>query len=194
MSDVSVVIGMPILDNIKMRTVMSLIGITTNTKRSLEVVFVKNSYIHEARRSIVLKAKAVGASHLLFLDSDMNVEADVLEKLLAHNKEIVGINYNTKSIPPLSTVKFKDENGITIAGHITKPNELFECAGVATGCMLINMNVFDIIDKPWFFYEYSETDELTGEDIWFCQQAQKKGIKIWCDPTIKCSHIGEYEY
>ena len=190
MSEIKVVIGMPLIESIKMETVISLLGITSNVKQSTSVVFVKGSLIHDARKSIVLKAQSVGATHLLFLDSDMSVDSDIIDRLLADGKDIVGVNSHTKSIPPYSTVKFlNDEGKIYVENNI--PKELFKCYACGTGVMLINMKVFSVIDKPWFFYDL---DEQISEDVWFCRQAQRKGIEVFVDPTVRVGHVGDYEY
>jgi hypothetical protein len=57
------------------------------------------------------------------------------------------------------------------------------------------MQVFDRIDTPWFFYEHNdEGDIVTGEDMWFCEQAKKAGYGIWCDPSVEIKHLGDFGY
>ena len=192
MSEIRVVIGMPLVESIKMETVISLLGITSNVKQSTSVIFVKGSLIHDARKSIVLKAQSVGATHLLFMDSDMTAPNDTIDRLLAHGKDIVGVNSHTKSIPTYSTVKMiNDEGKIIVENNI--PKELFKVYACGTGILLVTMRVFDIIDKPWFFYDPDEKAPIS-EDVWFCRQAQRKGIEVFCDPTLKIGHVGSYEY
>jgi GT2 family glycosyltransferase len=59
--------------------------------------------------------------------------------------------------------------------------------------MVIKTSVFERIEPPWF-----GLDEVRGhimtEDVWFCRQAWRRGIEVWCDPTIPVKHIGEYAY
>jgi hypothetical protein len=99
-----------------------------------------------------------------------------------------------RSLPLAPTVKFI-EDGKVVKKEI--PKELFKCSAIATACMLIDMRVFDMIDKPYFWFENLSRpglDDFMGEDVWFCRQAERKGIGIWCDPTIKTGHIGDYIY
>jgi GT2 family glycosyltransferase len=202
----SVTIGIPCLNGqMNVQTATSLIKIVTSLSFPRHLSFVKNTYLHIARKHIALEAQKFHTSHLFFLDNDMKVEGDVITKLLADKREIVGANYNQRKLPLTSTVRFKEklvpkyDIGITpnqesvyrTAQQI--PDALFECDAIGAGCMLIDMRVFDIIGKPWFFYGESNGNTI-GEDVWFCAQAQKAGFKIWCDPTINVKHIGEYEY
>jgi len=32
--------------------------------------------------------------------------------------------------------------------------------------------------------------ETVSEDVFFCKKAKETGFTVWCDPTIKCDHIG----
>jgi GT2 family glycosyltransferase len=143
----------------------------------------------------VEEAMASKSSHLLFLDSDMLVHGDVIQKLASHNKMVVGALYNERRMPPTSTVKFR-ENGVTIAKSGDDiPKQLFKCFAVATGCMLIDMRVFEKLEEPWFFYSCHEDGRMDyGEDVWFCDRVQKAGFDVWCDPTIDIRHIGDFPY
>ena len=210
----SITIGVPCLTGqINVQTSTSLIKILTSMSFPRHLSVVRNTYLHIARRQNVLDARKFKTSHLFFLDGDMKVDGDIILKLLAHDKDVVGVNYNQRGLPLLSTVRFKEMvetekkpkgdigTDITVAQKYTGryraatqiPESLFECDAVGAGCMLINMKVFDAIEKPWFFYEYDEQYPV-GEDVWFCRQVQKAGLRIWCDPTINVKHIGEYEY
>jgi len=67
------------------------------------------------------------------------------------------------------------------------------------GVGLIDMRVFERIEKPYFeFITYKKGDfkgmVKIGEDGSFCEKVKKVGIDIYCDPTIAIGHLGEYEY
>ena len=154
-----------------------------------------HTYTHEARRICVEEAQSVKASHLFFMDSDMMMPGDTLNKLLAHNKMIVGCSYNERRLPLVHTVKVKDENGLKSVASTDLPKHLFKCYALGMGCLLIDMRVFDTIEKPWFFFSsFSDGRMDYGEDVWFCEQAHKAGIDVWCDPTFQPRHIGEFAY
>ena len=58
--------------------------------------------------------------------------------------------------------------------------------------MLADMNVFKVIEWPWFEYEYKifngKKDRLS-EDMTFCKKCKEKGIPIYADTEIKCGHM-----
>ena len=178
-----IAIGIPTTGSIKTWTVEYLVAMIAATEGEVNLFTKINCLIHDSRTDLVKDAKSINADYLFFLDSDVIAPIDTINKLLSHNKMIIGTNLNMRGLPLKSTVKFNGEI----------PKELFKCSAVATGCMLINMEVFDIIDKPYFWYE-DLGDGFMGEDVWFCRQAERKGIEVWCDPTINVKHIGDYLY
>ena len=192
MADIKIAIGMPCMTgSIRMQAVISIVKIISSLKYKRDFIFVNNTLIHVARRNIALQAQKLGSTHLLFLDSDMVVEGNVVDRLLAHDKDIIGVNAYQKALPRVTTVRKKLDDTHYMDADV--PDTLFKCDALGTGCMLINMRVFDIIDKPWFFFD-TQDEYPMGEDIWFCRQATRKGLEIWCDPTIPVKHVGEFEY
>ena len=183
-----ILIGVPCSRFIFVKTAFSL---TTILNAETKLVFQEGPYVHENMNNIV--AQAQGCSHILFIDHDMVFEPQILTKLLAHNKDIVGTAYNYRSLPLTTMVKEADEHGYIMPAKI--PDHLFKCYGVPTGCLLVKTLVFEKLKKPYFFFEHGEQGEIiTGQDILFCRNAQKAGFEIWCDPTIIINHIGDYLY
>ena len=186
-------VGIPTLSgSLRMETVVSIVDIIANSGFPVAIFFCKGSILPDNRKKLVVDALRARCTHLLFLDADIELEKGAVQKLLAHDKFIVGGNIHKKSLPLQDTTKLLGKNGEAVVGEL--PDELFQCHSVATACMLIKMKVFREIDKPWFLFEYDKDGNLTGEDVWFCKQARKKGFEIWCDPTIEIGHIGDYTY
>lgn len=65
------------------------------------------------------------------------------------------------------------------------------------GCLLVRTDVFKALDLPYFKYVngYSTGGDFTfegcSEEMWFFAQLKKKGIKMMCDPSIRCGHLKE---
>lgn len=65
------------------------------------------------------------------------------------------------------------------------------------GCLLARMDVFKKLDLPYFKYVngYSTGGDFTfegcSEEMWFFAQLKKKGIRMMCDPSIRCGHLVE---
>jgi GT2 family glycosyltransferase len=157
-------------------------------------------YVARNRNELVETAKKNGSTHLMFIDNDQTFQPSAIQRLIDHDKDIVGANYNARGVPGkpiVSTVKLidpetdphKDETYTT-----EFPAQMFKCFGLGTGFMLINMSVFDKLEKPYFVaYEDPDGTHHT-EDIEFCKKAGLAGFDVWCSPTIKVGHIGTYEY
>lgn len=185
---------------VKAETVRSVMNLMATTKHQLLPIVATQGYtIAENRAFAVIQAIKAGCSHILFLDDDMIFPEDTLEKLLAHKQEVVGVYSFSRALPLTPTVAFMDENGNHLPHDqiaiFKRPAELFECFSIGMGVALIDLKVFDVIDKPWFeFRNHPSGKNLVGEDAWFCEKAKEKGYKIWCDPTIDIKHIGDYQY
>lgn len=188
---------------VKAKTVASLLELVSYSKNIDFHILVANRGFHigENRNYCVVQAQRNQSDYLFFVDDDMVFDKETLERLLAHEKEVVGVNSYSRCLPPSSTVGLMDKNGEymhpdkhpAIAMRI--PDELFRCYFVGTGIMLIDMKVFDKIEKPYFAFTSDENGMIVhGEDGSFCEKVKKAGIDIWCDPTISIFHIGEYLY
>lgn len=130
-------------------------------------------YIHQNRDTCVRQAMENECSHLLFIDSDVLFNHDAIAKIIAHDLDIVGARYNKRILPVESTVK--DEI-----------DKLSEVPFVPAGFLLINMEVFKKIGKPYFSFD----EKSDSDDLYFCNKALDSGFKVWCDPTIPVGHMG----
>src|SRR4051812_43515959 len=65
------------------------------------IIHCKGSIVAVVRNQCAAAAQMIKATHLLFLDSDMTFPLDVLKRLLAHNKDVVGATYSRRA-PPFS--------------------------------------------------------------------------------------------
>jgi hypothetical protein len=181
---IKISIAMPLGNGVKPETFTSFLAMIYNTPVEVHYNFQKFAYIHTVRNNLVKTAQENNCTHIMFIDNDMKFPPDGIMSLLKHDKDVVGVHYNMKSVPVMTTVRVnKGEIPIEL------PKELFKCYAVGTGFTLIKMSVFDKISKPYFFYEDDK-----GEDVFFCDKCKKAGIEIWCDPTIPIGHIGDYLY
>lgn len=148
-----------------------------------------------SRTWLVNEAIKNGGTHILFVDSDMHFMSDSLPRLLAHNKEIVGVEYNKRQFPLEGVYKPMFERSET---------ELYEASHTGMGLMLIDLKIFqdpkfgigvDGKRNAWFNFGRDSQGALAmGEDAWFSNVARDAGYKTWIDPTIKVRHLGEYAY
>jgi ubiquinone/menaquinone biosynthesis C-methylase UbiE len=145
-----------------------------------------------SRNNIVNLAIQNKCEHIFFIDSDVLIEEGHLDRLLSHNKAVVsGVYYKRAPFyEPLPRRKVAENLYVPIE---PEGNEIIEIDGTGMGCLLVNMDVFDKIPYPWFEFKYNNVHgkwSQLSEDLYFCQKLQNIGIKIYCDPTVQCSHIG----
>lgn len=180
----NILIGIPSDGNITARTAFSVF----NLKGAFDVTFAIGCDVAHNRNKL-----AAGAldkyTHLLMVDSDMEFNPDTLERMLAHDKPILGLAANHRRLPLESVVKPLKEADV----HKELPKELFQAMSCGTGVMLIKSEVFKKIPAPWFEFSY-ENGERIGEDVSFCMKAAKQDIPVFVDPTIAVRHWGEYAY
>lgn len=182
-------IGIPTNRGVKAKTVLSLLEMVTHSKYEFHfVVATEGHTVAENRNYIVVQAKNAQCDYLLFVDDDMVFPLDMLDKLLSHKKEVIGVVSHSRMLPlkrTISAMKYPNE----------LPSTLFRVEGAGTGIMLIDMNVFDKIQKPYFHFTFFDSGLIQfSEDIWFCERVQNAGMSVWCDPTIEIKHIGDYLY
>ena len=184
-----IALGIPTNEYIKADTVSSLLLLVKDNPNITEFIIEQSPLVHLNREKIVLKALKTNCSHLLFIDSDMKFGSLILQKLLAHDKDIVGLVYRLKN--KTATPVIYKEKGKMITDINDVPRKLFKCYAVGTGIMLIKLSVFKKIKRPWFFFgKQDEQHGGYGEDIWFCRQAHEAGVDVWVDGMLECGHIG----
>lgn len=169
--------------------------------REYRVFSIESSLLARSRNLTVLEAGKWGATHVLFLDSDMIFPKQAIVGLLNHNQPIVGVNYprrNPEHIPT-AFAGYETGNPDVYDGKLFTREEskgLVEVEHIGFGCTLIDIRLFDAIDMPFFFTEEIYTDEnqyLTiGEDVNFCKKIRAENIPIYCDQDLSkhITHLG----
>jgi hypothetical protein len=155
------------------------------------------SLISRQRQNLAMSAIASGATHILWLDSDMMFPVNIAETLINHNQDIVACNYSTRS-HPIKGVAYKQ---IGDWDSWLKPDEtsprLREVAGVGMGCMLTKTKIFNDLEKPWFEVSWmDEYDDFIGEDFYFCILARQAGYNVMIDTVTskELKHVGIAEF
>lgn len=161
------------------------------------IAFQMGSLIYMARNELAMKAIHMGADYILWLDSDMVFEPDLMtrlfESLKANDADFVSGLY-FKRFPPYEPVvysKFDIVDDEIIAEKMTEvPKTVTEVGGVGFGCVLMSTALALAV--------YNEYNTMfapignVGEDIAFCYRAQTLGYKVLLDPSIRCGHVGHY--
>jgi hypothetical protein len=146
-------------------------------------------YIADLRNKAVKAAQTAGASHLLFLDSDMRFPEDTLDRLLKHNLDIVAANYVQRTMSEWCVSRVA---GVPVQSQGKTGLELVQTTGC--GVMLVAMSVFADLDPPWFDTPF-DGQTFYGEDVYFCQKARDNGFTVFIDHDLSqdVRHQGSVE-
>jgi len=145
----------------------------------------------DARNSLIQQAQFEGCRRIFMLDTDQVYPPDTLTKLMNHGKDICGVRVHRR-YPPFDPIFLRwDEE---VKKYYRIPDEemfsgnLVEIDATGTGALLINMEIFDRIEEPWFKV-VTDPGARTGEDIYFCTKARKAGFRIFVDTSIEVDHL-----
>ena len=144
--------------------------------------------ITHARNVTIDKALKWGADEILLLDVDQHIPKDVLQRLRAHDKEIVGC-LTAMRYPPYRWSLFQNAGygkNITCSPH----SPLQEVSVTGIGCMLVRREVFDAVGLPWFKRVFSDDglEVAKTDDVWFLERARAVGYKVYVDTTLESGH------
>lgn len=156
----------------------------------VDFLMMQSCDIVSSRTWLVQQAIEKGYTHICFVDSDMLFPHEAIRKLLAHDKDIIAVDYNKRTFPLESVVTHLPETE-------NRDVALYKCAVAGAGLMLIKLKVFTDgkLAAPWFNFGRGKFGEhVMGEDAWFCNTARDAGYEIWIDNSIKVYHLGEYGY
>ena len=187
---VKVLIGIPCMDTVPVEFCSSFASLDCPKK---EHIMISNSLVYDARNKIADYAIEGGFEYLLFIDSDMVFPADGLNRLLIHNKDIVGGLYfgrRGKHEP----IAFKE---VIPRTHFHYPSckpidcleDVQEVQGMGLGFCLIKVEVLKKIRKR--YKSIFEPIKGLGEDLAFEYKARKMGYKIYCDCDIELYHVAQ---
>lgn len=169
------------------------------------------SAIDQARCVMAQIAINDGYEHLFWIDSDISFFPydvyKVVDKNVDNKYPFITGAYSVKGWPKLTTT-FKETSDFIKFGETH--GSLVGVKWAATGFMYTHKSVYEKIVLqynlkqvyiwgvqylvyPWFF-PMIMGDQYVGEDFAFCERANNSGIEIYCDTTIRLSHIGKYGY
>ena len=139
---------------------------------------------------------------ILLLDLDMIHPPDLLERLRAHDVDMVSAHYFRRHIDPMRSVVtvITDDNTWPYPPLITIPDDgLHEIACTGFGCVLIKRAAVEAVMKmlppgsPPFSLgpmpeEANNDPQPFGSDYNFFIRARKAGYKLWLDASLESQH------
>jgi len=135
-----------------------------NTKNDINLYTSNGTLIFDQRNNMVRTALKDRCDYILFIDADMRFPKATLSRLLAHKKDIIGVNATTRSEPVKPTAKTLEiqEDGsclwMPIFSNVEKG--IGRADGIGCGVMLIKASVFKKIEFPYFYFEQLPNEKL----------------------------------
>ena len=173
------------------------------------------SLVTRARNILTAMFLDSDASHLFFLDADIEWEPEAIMRAISADKDIVASAYPKKALPIQYALNFKFIDPVN--KRIRFENGLVEVLDASTGFFCIKRQVFErmMLEYPELHYKNDsniddkiakycyaffdthideEDRRYLSEDYRFCRLWQKLGGEIWLDPKTKLNHIGTYTF
>lgn len=184
-------IAIPTMDTVPVEFMKSLIRLTQKLSADgvdYTVAIESGTLVYMARDRLAGRAVNHHFTHVLWLDSDMVFEPELLEDLQFCGKDFVtGIAHGRRK--PFVSCLFKniDLNHLELWKLEDYPTEAFEVAGCGMACCLMTTEVIKqvMIANGTAFNPMPQY----GEDISFCKRARALGFKIYAEPTVRLGHI-----
>lgn len=197
----NIMIAVPCMDMMHTDFVISLTGLAHDGNASF--IYSRSSLVYDSRNRLANMAIDGGFDRVLWLDSDMRFDRDILQRLSAdldRGLDMVCGLYVTRRLP-VQTAIFS-EIGYQTEGDKARPvaknyvgypkDQLFEIAACGFGGVLMNTSLLkDVRDR--YGLPFSPVLGF-GEDISFCLRVKELGKKMFCDSSVKLGHIGTHEY
>ena len=162
-------------------------------------------YIEGAReritqsRNIIREEVLKGDYDYFFsLEQDVIPPKDVIERLLKHEKDVIGGVYFKdyliknkagevikKQIMPLAYKLIGDNMAKQFTFRDVAGEGLLKVDATGLGCILIKRNVLEKIK-----FRYVKEKE-PFDDLWFCKDVKESGRKLFLDKSVKCKHLIE---
>lgn len=189
-----VAICIPCQDTVMAGFALDLARLTGYLTVTHTILQSRGTILPQQRATLVKAAQSWGATHVLWLDSDMRFPSDTLDRLLAHEEPIVAANYPTRRPPILPTAEHRD-HGLLFTGPDS--DGLVEVSHVGMGVMLVDMQVYARMREPWFQLGFTPKDSsYIGEDVFFLRRARADGYRTLIDQGLsrEVRHVGEMEF
>lgn len=143
------------------------------------------------RNQIIDAALQFECTHVMFFDDDIAMAPDTVNRLLAHDVDMVTGLYLMRAFPHQPII-FDGNVGTLPKWRYLQPGDsgLIPITNAGLGCALIKTDVFRAMEKPYVRIGQIELDHWS-DDIDFFNRARAAGFKLYCDLNVRCGHMGK---
>lgn len=200
-----IMVAIPCMDMMHTVFVGSLVGLHHPEGSEVNYRFRQSSLIYDSRNRLAQAAVEEGFDRVLWLDSDMVFDNDLLLRLFlildnmpdAHF--VSGLFFTRRQ--PIRPTFFRDVHPEQDKGGHIRPvaehyfdypiGQLFEVAGVGFGAVLMDVSMLKAVTDK-FGLPFSPAMGF-GEDLSFCCRARELGYRLYVDGSTRVGHIMQQE-
>ncbi|MSR86535.1 glycosyltransferase family 2 protein [Candidatus Woesearchaeota archaeon] len=162
----------------------------------------KSEHLHRIRDMVTrdhnrIRQKVLDEDYdyLLILDQDVIPPPDVIEKLMAHDKDVVSgmyfghhdIGNGEVKVMPFAWAFSKEHKDWNNTGYLLDSemwaDHLLTIAFAGMGCILFKRKVLEKIEFRYSLEMDAWDDRWLGVDVW------DKGFEFYLDTSVKCKHL-----
>lgn len=194
---IKTLIAIPCNDMVQAQFLRSVVGLKQVGASACAITV--GTLVHDARNQLAKQAVDGNFDRVLWLDSDMTFDGDLMEKLSADMDEgrefVTGLYFKRK--PPYTPVIYSDigmylENGLMTpkaTGIIDYPkDDIFPIKACGFGACMVTVDLIKRVGA-----KYGAPFGIVpgfGEDMSFCMRVDDLGVEMFCDSRIKLGHVG----
>lgn len=191
-------IALPCMDMVNTEFMRSLLAM--DKVGQIQYSIVQSSLIYDSRNTLAKYAIQNNCDRILWIDSDMVFDSDLMKRLSADMDEgrdfVAALFFKRKA--PIHPVIYKDvgyyKNDDGTITPAAKPyddypeDDIFKVQASGFGAVMVSV---DLIKKVVEKYGLPFSPAMGfGEDLSFCNRVAELGVDMWCDSRIKVGHIG----
>ena len=182
-------IAVPTNDYVHADFMISLVKLTEELNRkkiNYQVEIITATLVYIARNRLANKAVNEHFTHVLWLDSDMTFEPNILEDLMECGKEMVCGAFVSRR-PPYGPCIYKSIRKYAIQKVEEFGMTPFRVDGCGFACVLTSVELLQAVVTK--YGTCFQPTEYYGEDLAFCWRVGRLGREIWCEPTVRPGHL-----
>lgn len=155
---------------------------------------VESSSLASNQHKLVLAAREWKATHILWVEDDMQFPPDALHCLFAWRQQWVGANYPIRTGPPFdNTALALDKTRVQTTAD---KRGLEQVLYTGYGCTLMDITLFEKVAQPWFEMSWIGDDNYATTDWYLSEKVRAAGIPIYVDHDLskRIGHVGGHVY
>lgn len=197
-SDIRIAVCIPTREQMHSRCSFSLYNLAAELSEygiEHKLFLSPGTLIANQRYELVKVAKEWGATHVMFIDSDIVFKPEHVISLIEFNESIVGAAYSKRVEPLITTAWHKIGDWSTHVILTEQTESHIRVEALALGFCLIKTTVFEQLELPWFILGFNN-GEYTGEDIEFFRKCLAHEMPVWLDvkTSLEIGHLGVKEF